>query len=235
MARINERVALVAGGAGAVGEGIVRSFLDAGATVVVPSRSGERLQTLRERLEEPKRLLTVEGDVGSPDGAVRVRDRALAEAGQLDAVVVSVGGWWQGTHLVDTDPDTWHRVVDANLTTHFSVARAFLPVLQQRPGASYLMIVGDAADHPVKGASLVTVTSAGVLGMFRSLVHEHSGTPVRINALYLGPLITRDRPEGKPEWLTAAEVGAYATQLASDDSSMVSGSLVPLRGRPPRE
>lgn len=234
MARLSGRVALVAGGAGAVGEGIVRSFLDAGATVVVPSRSEDRLRSLRERLEEPKGLLTLEGDVGSPEGAVRVRDRALADAGSLDAVVASVGGWWQGSHLVDTDPDTWHRVVDANLTTHFSVARAFLPVLRDRPGSSYLMIIGDAADHPVKGASLVTVTSAGVLGMFRSLVHEHSGTQVRINALYPGPLITRDRPEGKPEWLTAAEVGSYAGQLASDEGSMVSGSVVPLRGRPPR-
>lgn len=233
MTQLNGRVALVAGGAGAVGEGIVRSLLDAGATVVVPSRSAKRLRELRERLEEPERLLTVEGDVGAAEGAVQVRDRVLADAGQLDAVVASVGGWWQGSHLVDTGPDTWHRVLDSNLTTHFAVARAFLPVLRDRPGASYLMIVGDAADHPVKGASLVTVTSAGVLGMFRSLVHEHSGTQVRINALYLGPLITRDRPEGKPEWLTAAEVGTYASYLASDEGSMVSGSVLPLRGRPP--
>lgn len=235
MTDLNGRVAVVAGGAGAVGEGIVRALLEAGATVAVPSRQEERLRSLRERLAEPDRLVTVEGDVGSADGAVRVRARVLADAGRLDAVVVSVGGWWQGSHLVDVEPDTWHRVLDANLTTHFSVARAFLPVLRDRPGASYLTIVGDAADHPVKGASLVTVTSAGVLGLFRSLVHEHKDDPVRVNALYLGPLITRDRPEGKPEWLTAGEVGAYAAHLASDDAAMVSGSVVPLLGRPPQE
>lgn len=241
MTDLNGRVALVAGGAGAVGEGIVRALLDAGATVAVPSRAEERLRSLRERLgqggrpADPDRLVTVEGDVGSADDALRVRDRILTAAGRLDAVVVSAGGWWQGPHLVDVEPETWHRVLDANLTTHFTVARAFLPVVRDQPGASYLMIVGDAADHPVKGASLVTVTSAGVLGMFRSLVHEHRDHPVRINALYLGPLITRDRPEGKPEWLTAGEVGSYAAHLAGDQAAMVSGSVVPLLGRPPQD
>lgn len=234
MPELNGRVALVAGGAGAVGEGVVQAFLDAGATVVVPSRAEQRLQALRERLGDPKGLVTIEGDVGSADGATEVRDRALEAAGQLDAVVAAVGGWWQGPHLVDVEPDTWRRVVDDNLTTHYTLARAFLPALRERPGTSYLVIVGDAADHPVKGASLVTVTSAGVLGMFRSLVHENRDAPVRVNALYLGPLITRDRTEGKSEWLTAAEAGSYAAHLASDDAAMVSGSVVPLLGRPPR-
>lgn len=234
MTELNGRVVLVAGGAGAVGEGVVRALVEAGATAVVPSRSEQRLATLRERLNDPARLVPITGDVGSPEGAPSVRDRALASAGQVDAVVAAIGGWWQGPHLVDVDADTWQRVFDDNLTTHFSVARTFLPVIRDRPGASYLMIVGDAADHPVTGASLVTVTSAGVLGMFRSLVHENKDAPVRINALYLGPLVTRERPEGKPEWLTAGEVGSYAAHLASDEAEMVSGSVVPLLGRPPR-
>lgn len=234
MTDLTGHVAVVAGGAGAVGEGIVRAYLSSGATVVVPSRASERLDALRERVEDTKRLITLEGDVGSPAGALDVRERAVAEAGSLDSVVASVGGWWQGPHLVDVDPDTWARVLNDDLTTHYTLARAFLPVLRDRPGASYAMIVGDAADHPVKGASLVTVASAGVLGMFRSLVHEHKGAAVRINVLYLGPLVTRDRPEGRSDWLTADEVGTYVSHLASDDSAMVSGSVLPLPGRPPR-
>lgn len=239
MTDLSGRVALVAGGAGAVGEGIVRGFLRAGATVIVPSRTADRLLTLRDRLagrpgDRGGRLLTVEGDVGTVDGAARVRDRALDESGRLDAVVASVGGWWQGPPLVEVDPETWRRVLDANLTTHFLLARTFLPVLRERAGASYLAITGDAADHPTKGASLVSVAASGLLAMVRSLALELADTPVRVNALYLGPLITRNRPEGPAEWLTADEVGAYAAHLASDEGAMVSGSVVPLLRRPPR-
>lgn len=234
MAELSGRVALVAGGAGAVGEGIVRAFLDNSATVVVPSRSDDRLRTLRERLGEPKGLITIAGEVGSADGALQVRERALAETGHIDSVVASVGGWWQGPDLVDVDPQTWHGVLDDNLTTHFTIARTFLPVVRDRSGSSYLFIVGDTSDYPVKGASLTTVTASAVLGVFRALVREHRDDPVRINSLYLGPLLTRDRPEGKETWLTADEVGTYAAHLASDEASMVSGAVLPLRGRPPR-
>ncbi|MGH3319611.1 MAG: SDR family oxidoreductase [Streptosporangiaceae bacterium] len=233
MPRLNGRVALVAGGAGAVGEGVVRSFLDAGATVVVPSRSEERLRSLRERVGDDKRLMTLVGDVGDPTGAEDVRGRVLEETKRVDAVVASVGGWWQGPRLTGVDMETWRRVLDNNLTTHFVLARTFLPVLRERSGTAYLVIVGDAADHPVDGASLVSVSASGVLGMFRALSAEMADTPVRLNALYLGPLRTRARPDGDPTWLSADEVGAYAAYLASGEGAMVSGSVVPLLSRPP--
>lgn len=235
MVDLTHRVAVVAGGAGAVGEGIVSAFLRRGATVVVPSRSAQRLRDLRGRLDDDSDLLTLEGDIGSVGGAEAIRDRALAETGgRLDAVVASVGGWWQGSDLVDVDADTWRRVLDSNLATHFVLARTFLPVLRERSGTSYQMITGDAADVPVPRASLVSVAAGGLLAMFRSLVGELRDSPVRINVLYLGPVITRNRPDGRPEWLTAEEVGAHAAYLASDEGAMVAGSVEHLLQRPVR-
>ncbi|MQA83661.1 MAG: SDR family oxidoreductase [Streptosporangiales bacterium] len=232
MIDLTHRVALVAGGAGAVGEGIVRAFLQRGATVVVPSRSAERLIDLRRRLDDPENLLTLEGDVSTVEGAAEIRDRALDEAGDLDAVVASVGGWWQGGDLVDVDTATWRRVLDDNLTTHFVLARTFVPVLRER-ASTYLMITGDAADVPVAGASLVSVAAAGLLALFRSLVLELRGSPIRVNVLYLGPVITRNRPDGRPDWLTADEVGTHAAYLASDEGAMAAGSVIRLTDRPP--
>lgn len=233
MVDLTHRVALVAGGTGAVGEGVVSAFLRSGATVVVPSRSPQRLRDLSARLEDPANLVALEGDAGSFAGAENVRDRAFAETGRpVDAVVASLGGWWQGPNLVDVDAETWRRVLDNNLTSHLALARAFLPVLGERAGTSYQMITGDAADVPVAGASLVSVAAAGLLAMFRSFVLELQDRPVRMNVLYLGPLVTRDRPKGPREWLTAHEVGAHAAYLASDEGAMVAGSVVRLLRRP---
>lgn len=52
MAKLSGKIALIAGGTGGVGEGIVRAFLKEGATVVVPSRSSENLEQLRGYLGE---------------------------------------------------------------------------------------------------------------------------------------------------------------------------------------
>ena len=52
MAKLDGKIALIPGGTGGVGEGIVRGFLNAGATVVVPSRREESLEKLRRQLGE---------------------------------------------------------------------------------------------------------------------------------------------------------------------------------------
>ncbi len=229
MTDLSGRVAVVAGGAGAIGEGIVRAFLAAGARVVVPSRQAERLAGLRERVGGFGELHGVVCDVGSPGGAEALVAAVVRSVGPLDAVAAAVGGWWQGGPVVDVEPAEWARVLDANLTSHFLLARALVPALRGRPGSSYQMVIGDTADAPVPGASLSTVTAAGVLGLFKALAAEEPA--VRIYGLYLGPVVTRARPEGPPEWLTAEEVGTYAAWLASNGGSVeVSGQLL----RPPK-
>jgi NAD(P)-dependent dehydrogenase (short-subunit alcohol dehydrogenase family) len=70
------------------------------------------------------------------------------------------------------------------------------------------------------------------MALFRSLVLENAGTPLRVNLLYLAPVATRGR-SASPERITAAEVGKHAAYLASDAARMVAGSVVQLGRRPP--
>ena len=105
------RLALVAGGAGAVGEGVVRALLAAGARVAVPSRTAERLDALAERLGRPDGLVGLVGDVGDEAGAVAVRDELVVTAGPPDLVVASVGGWRSGPPLSETPVQVWRDVV----------------------------------------------------------------------------------------------------------------------------
>src|SRR5579859_6836075 len=71
MGRLDGKISLILGGAGFVGEGIVRSFLEEGAFVIVPSRSQERLQGLRGVLGPlaNERLVTVPAGTGTQQGA----------------------------------------------------------------------------------------------------------------------------------------------------------------------
>jgi len=227
------RVALVAGGAGHIGGGIAEAMLAGGATVVVPSRDPGRVATLRERLGAVAgdRLAALVGDVGTPDGAERVRDEVLGRFGAVDAVAAAVGGWWQGPVVWETPVEEFDRVLAANLRPHFLLARAMLPAMVDRPGASYTIINGDAAERPVVRSGLASVTAAAQLMLMRTLAAEARGHAVRVNLLLLGPVRAPGR--GRPEWLTTAEVGAMAAWLASDAARMVSGSILRLPERPP--
>lgn len=226
---MSERTVLVAGGAGAVGEGIVERFLAADWRVLVPSRSQARLDAQRDRLGSPENLSGLLGNVGEPQGAALIRDQLRAGGVRLSAVVASIGGWRSGPLLVDTPLDHWRSVLDGNLTSHLVLAQAFLPLVP--PGGSYTIIVGDSAEEPVRGAGSVSVAASAVLMLARSLALESAGKGVRVNALVLGPVKTR-RAAGRYDWVTAEEVGDTCAWLSSPAGRGVSGAALHMLNRP---
>jgi 3-oxoacyl-[acyl-carrier protein] reductase len=227
---LHGKTVLIAGGAGEVGEGLVRAFLAAGATVVVPSRSREKLDALHSAVPTPDRLTTKTADIGTANGAALLRDWIADEVGPLDAVVASLGGWWQGRPLTDVSLDTWHEVLDMGLTTHFNVAKTFMPVLAGRPGASYTFINGAAGLDPIPGAGPLSVSSAGQF-MLKDVMAAENET-VRINTLVLAtPVRTRSRPDGEEDWLTADDAGAYAVFLAGDAATDKHGDTIVFNSR----
>lgn len=150
--------------------------------------------------------------------------------GPLDTAVASLGSWWQGAPLTKVPIDTWHRLIDMGLTAHFVLARTFVPVLASRPGTSYTLINGAGGLHPVPGSGSISVSAAAQLMLKDVLAAENEA--VRINTLLLAtPVITRSRPDGPDDWLTADDDGAYAVHLASDAARDVHGETIVFESR----
>lgn len=236
MTTLERSVVLVAGGAGAVGEGIVAALLDAGATVAVPSRDELRLDDLRGRVGGADRLLGVVGDVADPADAERVRDEVVGTLGPPDAVVAAIGGWASGPKLADTPLEEWDAILARNLRTHQVVAATYVPLLRGRPGATYGVIIGDTALKPAAGAGPVSVVAAAELMAARVLGLEEQEAGVQVLAFVLAPVITRKRPEGRPEWLTAREVGEVIARRIAARAGLTTAeeaAVVELTGRRP--
>ena len=216
------RNVLVAGGAGGVGEGIVRALLaQPGLRVIVTSRRAERLAQLREdvgELADPQRLIGIVGNAGEPHAAQTIAARIRDEFGRLDVAIPSLGGWWEGGPLLDVDPVTWEAVRTEMLDTHVAFARAFVPELLREPGGLYLGIGGGAAFSPVPNASIVSISAAAQLMLTRALATELTGHDVRILELVVnGPVRTREwEAVAQPDWITADEVGTVVADLVED-------------------
>ena len=230
---------LVAGGAGGVGEAIVRTMLDAGHHVIVPSRTEPRLARLRADVatrERPGILTTLIGDIGTLDGARALRDRVVAEHERVDVLVPSLGGWWEGA-LRDVTIDAWDAVMHEMLRTHFIFAHVFLPVLRAQAGEGrYLGIGGGAAYHPISNASLVSIAAASQLMMTRALRLENDDPRIDILELVAdGPVRTRDSAAlAAPSWIDANDVARIALELAEygstvDPSTQTAGAIVRMR------
>ena len=231
MARLDGKVSLILGGAGFVGEGIVRSFLEQGAFVIVPSRSPERLQGLRKVLgpQANERLVTVPANTGTLQGAEALRDQILQRMKRLDAVVASLGGFREGALLIDTPLEEFARVLTDNLVSHFIAARTFIPAL--KPGSTYTFVAGLAAEVPMPRTGPVAVAMAGQQMLQRVLAQEMADSGVRINELLVKSVMSRARGTPGPETLTAEEVGLFAAKLASPEGAHWNGVQIRLLDR----
>jgi 3-oxoacyl-[acyl-carrier protein] reductase len=207
------KVVVIPGGTGNVGEGIVRAFLKAGATVIVPSRSQARLDALAKLIgpELGGDLKTIAAGYGTFADADQLATRIVKEHGHVDHVVASVGGWWMGKALWQISQDDWQKVFVDVATSHMALARSFVPRLAE--DGSYTTIAGFSAQKPYQAAGIVSVQGAAQLMMREAFSAELKGQR-RINDLVLGPIINRSRPGGDPNWLTADQVGEAAVAVA---------------------
>ncbi len=212
------RRVVVAGGTGAVGEGIVTAWLSAGAEVVVPTRTPERGERLRATLaghDGQERLTLVAGDYTTPEGAETVARRIDADLGEVTDVVATIGGWWTGPGLLRTSSAAWDQYFTGHATTHLAVAQAWVPRIPAE--GAYHVIAGGASVIPVPGSGIVSMQQAALLMMARVIQTEAQGQR-RVFAHVLGPVNTRQRLHRNPSFVDDSDIGSLVVALSADAS-----------------
>ncbi len=208
--------ALVAGGTGGIGEGIVKVLLEGGWTVFVPVRGQETGERLKAYVGGGERLSIVKADLSVREDVTALHERIRGETPSLGLVVVSVGSSYYGYSLHKIPQREWERLISENLTTHFNIQHEFLAQLHEQNEGTYVTLTGPEADfaHPETG--LMSILAAAQKMMARVEALETSGTGVRVFSVTSSrPIATRARGEqGGPDWIHPEELGHYVEALA---------------------
>lgn len=211
---LSSRRVVVAGGTGSVGEGIVRGYLDAGADVIVPTRTQARADAFRQVIGgSAERLRLVIGDYTTLESARALAERIEAEHGPVTDAAASIGGWWQGPPLTGTSRSAWDEYFTGYATAHLAVAQAFVPRIG--PEGAYHIIVGASGLFPVPGSGIVSMQQAALLMMGRVLQAENDGRR-RVFTHVLGVVNNRNRPQQRAEWISATDVGELAASISGN-------------------
>jgi len=216
MSLVNQTCWIV-GGVGVVGRGITRGLLQAGATVIVNSRSEERLETLKETLGNPLRLFTVHGSL-LPGHASHTVAETLADRQLHHVVAHGAVRWWArptaGTYeyyeyragcdesyslnikasqsLFDISPEEFIPASAQLASLHLSAAQQLVPRLA--PGASsYTFVTGDGSGKPGgERTAMGEINSHHVWGLSAALRHELKGSSVTCREIRVGLPINTD-------------------------------------------
>lgn len=229
-----EKVAIVTGGTGALGQAIARRLLAGGAAVAVPFVVPAEAEALRASLPAPERdrLHAAPADVTDPAGVDGFVSGVLARHRRLDILVCAVGGFAVGD-LVSTTPEGWHRMLTLNLTATYLACHAALPAMVRARSGRVITIASRAVVPPAGGFLAYTVAKSGVIALTQALAQEVRPHAITVNAVLPSTMDTPANRAAMPDadrsgWVSVDSVAAVVTFLAGEDARDVTGALVPV-------
>lgn len=209
------QVALVTGGAGAIGEGVARQLLRAGAHVVLADVDAERLDATCARLDAPQ-LVPVELDVTDEHSVTEAFEQATSQFGGVDIVVGNAGVAAAGP-LDELDPDDFQRAVDVNLNGTFWTVRHALQTLKlQGTGGSIVLISSKNVFAPGAEFGAYSASKAGAHQLGRIAALEGAAFGVRVNMIN-ADAIFGDADNRSGLWESVGPARASARGLSQDE------------------
>ena len=228
---MKDKVVIVTGAFGILGQAVCRALAAAGARVAAVDLSAQPRGDLAQALGE--RALIVGGcDLTDAAQAKRAVDATLAAFGRLDALINITGGFAWET-LEGGEPATWERMHAMNLVTCANMCRAAVPALKTANGR--IVNIGAAgALKAAAGMGAYAAAKSGVHRLTEALAEELKGK-VAVNAVLPSiidtPTNRRDMPDADfGKWVAPADLAAVILFLASDAARAVTGALVPVTG-----
>ena len=231
MTRLDDKVALVIGGASGIGLAIAQRFAAEGAEVYFTGRRQADLDAAHARVGH--RSHAVVADAGTLEDVKAVVDQVGSRSGRIDVLVVNAG-FTEPSSIESITEDHFDRMVGVNLRALLFAVQSALPLMSR--GATVVLIGSIAGNVGTEGFSVYGATKAGVRALARTWTTELAPRGIRVNVVSPGPTDTAmfdSVPEavrsdlvstipigrlGRPE-----EIAAAALFLASDESSFIAG------------
>jgi NADP-dependent 3-hydroxy acid dehydrogenase YdfG len=215
---LSNRVVAVTGASSGIGEAIALACARAGATVALAARRADRIELLRERIEEGgARAIAVPADVGEESQARAFVERAHAELGRLDVLVNNAGVMLLGP-IENAPTEEWRRMIHANVFGVLYCTHAALPLMRVQ-GSGHIINVSSVAGRVARaGSGVYNLTKFGVGAFSESLRQEAVALGVRVTLVEPGAVATELAGHNRPEVLEQmAKRFQGVTPLEADD------------------
>lgn len=240
--RLDGRRALVTGGGKGLGKVMATALAQAGADVVVASRTRTQCEETAAEIAAAtgRRVVALEADVTESAQVARLADDAESALGPIDILINNAGVNRRGSAAELAEAD-WDEVIAVNLKAPFLCARVFGPRMAARGWGRIVNLGSILSVIGIPGRAPYAAAKAGLVNMTRVLALEWATQGVTVNSLCPGPFETEMNlpllqdpekyqafvakiPMGR--WGYLHEVAGAALFLSSEASSFVTGSAL---------
>jgi 3-oxoacyl-[acyl-carrier protein] reductase len=242
--KLEDRAAIVTGGARGIGETIGLTFLREGARVAIIDSDKERLEILRkETVKKHKDVIAIPCDITKSSEVKAMVDQVRNTFGRIDILVNNAGIIRRGTIETVTEED-WDRVIEVNLKGAFNCCKAVAPIMKNQGYGKIVNVtsiagkMGDITSAPGYGPS-----KAGVDALTKTLARQLAQYGINVNSVAPHAIETEMSAQwseerrreiiasiplgrlGKPE-----DVANAVLFLASEEASFITGEILDVNG-----
>ncbi|MFL5643108.1 MAG: SDR family NAD(P)-dependent oxidoreductase [Chloroflexota bacterium] len=242
---LDGKVALITGGAGAIGLATARRCAEEGARVVIADRDPARLDRAAADLRDGGLdVVALAVDVTSEASVSELLARIATDHGRLDILFTSAGVLVSGS-VVETSLEEWQRTLAVNLTGTFLCAKYAVPLMLAGGGGSIVLMSSTSGLVAEQATAAYCASKGGIVMLGRQMALDFARDGIRVNVVCpgwidtpfndpaversggveaLAPFIEAMVPigrQGEPE-----EVADVVVFLASDRSRLMTGSVV---------
>jgi NAD(P)-dependent dehydrogenase (short-subunit alcohol dehydrogenase family) len=246
VAILQDKVALITGGGTGIGLGIAKVFAAEGATVFITGRRSDVLEQAKKFIGAG--AFAIQADVTIGDEVAALVCKVL-DAGRGIDVLVNSAGIMRFSNLENVDEADWDEQMRVNAYAPWRCAKEVLPGMRERKTGSIINISSISGLRPNPGSGVYCSSKASLQMMSQVLALETAADNIRVNVLCPGavedteladPIFGKENVQafypklaglhplgrnGKPR-----DVGKAALFLASDDSSWITGAVIPVDG-----
>jgi len=243
---LSGKVAIVTGGNGGIGLGMVRGLAEAGAAIAIVGRNEAKSAAAVAELERSgARAISVVADVTDKAAVAAVAERVAREFGRIDILVNNAGiNIRKPPHALDIAE--WNSVIATNLTSAFLCSQAVYPAMKAAGGGKIINVGSMMSIFGASFAPAYAASKGGIVQFTRSCACAWAADNIQANAVLPGWIDTdltkraREQIDGLHDrvlartpaarWGGISDFAGIAVFLASGASDFVTGTAIPVDG-----
>ena len=247
--KLHGKTALVTGGGRGIGRAIALALAREGAQVAVLDILADNAAAVAREIEAMGvKALALPADLTKRAQVERAVADALAQFGQID-ILVNNAGWDRMEMFLDSEEETWDKIIAINFKGILYVCKAALPSMVARGQGKVISIASDAGRAGSTGEAVYAGTKGAIIAFSKTLAREMARHKITVNVVCPGltetPLlqgireqspktekvieaVTRAIPLGRvgqPE-----DVAGAVVYLASPAADFVTGQTISVSG-----